>query len=82
MNLIQTENGINYVGKWAIDCKRSIERAILRPDTVGIAEGAFENCVNLKSVEMPNGMVSILRSAFADCRNLTEIRLPESIEYK
>lgn len=81
VNLIQTENEINYVGKWVIDCKRNIERAILRPDTVGIAEGAFENCVNLKSVEMPNGMVSILRSAFADCRNLTEIRLPESIEY-
>ena len=80
-DLIQTENGISYAGKWVIECERNIEHAVLRPDTIGIAEYAFNDCTNLKSIIIPNGLKSILRSAFRDCTSLTEIILPDSIEY-
>lgn len=80
-DLIQTENGISYAGKWVIECERNIEHVVLRPDTIGIAEYAFDDCINLKSVALPNGLKSILRSAFRDCTSLAEIILPDSIEY-
>ena len=80
-DLIQTENGISYAGKWVIECERNIEHAVLRPDTIGIAEDAFDDCTNLKSIIIPNGLKSILRSAFRDCTSLIEIILPDSIEY-
>ena len=40
-NLIQTENGVQYVDNWAIRCDTSLSSATLRPDTVGLADYTF-----------------------------------------
>lgn len=39
-----------------------------------IPEGAFEQCTNLKSVDIPENVTDIYRFAFRDCAALTEVR--------
>jgi hypothetical protein len=39
--LLQKENGIHYVGKWAVGCDSGITAITLRSDTIGVAEDAF-----------------------------------------
>lgn len=51
------------------------------PDGVKIiAEGAFENCHNLKEVKIPESVVSIGKNAFNYCTNLTKINIPASVQ--
>ena len=54
--------------------------AILGGKTVtAIAESAFENCTNLESITIPEGITSIEEAAFRSCSALTNISLPESL---
>ena len=77
--IIQIENGVSYVDKWAIDCDTSVTFVGLRADTVGIAGSAFSRCSSLTSITMPNGVTSIGDSAFSRCSNLTSITIPDSV---
>ena len=45
-----------------------------------ISDHAFVNCVNLKSVTIPNGVIVIDDYAFKGCTSLTEILIPNSIK--
>lgn len=47
---------------------------------VGIADDAFSQCVNLKSVIIPDGIETIGEEAFKNCSSLNEIRIPQSLE--
>ena len=49
-NLIQVENFVSYVDKWAIDCDTTAISIALREDTKGIGEYAFWNCNKLIEV--------------------------------
>ncbi len=44
-------------------------------DTRLIVSSAFENCSSLKSILIPDSILSIGSSAFSDCTNLTEITI-------
>ena len=44
-----------------------------------IAERAFEGCVRLTDVVLPEGVIFIGERAFADCRSLTEVSVPEGV---
>ena len=44
-----------------------------------IGENAFEDCENLTSVSIPNGVKNIGEHAFTFCRNLTSISIPNSV---
>lgn len=46
---------------------------------IGIGTSAFENCTNLKSVTIPNGVTQIYNKAFAGCTNLTSVVIPNSM---
>ncbi len=48
-------------------------------DTKIIYEHAFYNCINLISILIPNGVISIGNSAFSDCEKLTTITIPDSV---
>ncbi len=71
--LIQTENGVNYIDKWVIDCDTSITEVSLRSDTKGIADFAFYNCSSLTSITIPDGVTSIGNCAFSFQSSLTTI---------
>lgn len=78
-NLIQTENGINYVDKWVVDCDSSVISVMLRHDTVGIADSAFYNCTNLTNITFSDNMAIIGYKAFYNCDGLTNISIPGSV---
>ena len=77
--IIEKENGIYYVDKWAIDYDSSATDISFREDTIGIAEDAFYGCAGLSETELPCTIKYIGDSAFKNCSNLTSISLPEGI---
>ena len=44
-----------------------------------IGEGAFNRCINLTEVEIPNTVTKIEKEAFFKCSALTSINIPESV---
>ena len=44
-----------------------------------IGDYAFDGCINLKEVCLPESVVEIGESAFAGCENLEEINIPNSV---
>ena len=72
-NIIQIENGVSYVDKWAIDCDTSVISVELRTDTVGIGDYALYRCSSLTSITIPDSVTSIGRSAFYLCRSLETV---------
>lgn len=44
-----------------------------------IADGAFEDCRNLKSVTIPNSVTSIGNDAFNTCSGLTSVTIPDGV---
>ena len=46
-----------------------------------ISMGAFRGCLNLKTVNIPEGIEKIYAGAFADCIALEEVYIPDSLEY-
>ncbi len=77
--VIQTENGVSYVDKWVIGCDTSSASVVLRDNTVGIANFAFENCGELTSVTIGNHVRTIGENAFQGCSRLTDVTIPASI---
>ena len=72
--LINTENKDLILG-----CKNSII-----PDdgsVTGIAERAFENCIGLTTVIIPEGVTSIGKNAFHGCSGLTSVTIPKSMTH-
>lgn len=59
-DLIQTENGISYIGNWVIRVDSNLSSIVLRDGTVGIAEGAISNGNdNLESMTIPATLKTI-----------------------
>jgi len=46
-----------------------------------IEDYAFQSCLNLKSITLPNSIRGIGKSAFDGCSRLTSIDIPESVTY-
>lgn len=57
-----------------------VQKVIIPEHCTSIAEGAFENLVNLRRVEINAPVQSIGAKAFCGCRRLGEITLPDSVD--
>ena len=71
-------DGMVYAGKVAYMYKGTMpdNTALrLRSDTKTIAQGAFRDCVGLKSITIPASTTSIGSSIFANCSNLERITI-------
>ena len=82
--LMQKENGIFYVDKWAVDYDwysgNSLSNYVsLRSDTIGIAISALSYYDALKGIVLPSGLKYIDDCAFTGCSNLTSINIPSSV---
>ncbi|MDB4652171.1 leucine-rich repeat protein, partial [Verrucomicrobia bacterium] len=68
-----------------IDCKKSVFGALNIPKTYNgkpvttIEQHAFEDCNNLASVILPDGIKTIGTAAFGKCINLTSVTIPDSV---
>lgn len=71
--IIQTENGVQYVDKWAIGVESSIEEVTLRSDTKGIADRAFTFRSSIINISIPESVISIGVVAFGACSSLEDI---------
>ena len=78
--LIQLENMVYYVDKWAIEGSTLLTSVALRSDTVGIANGAFRSCGKMTEIEMPSTISNIGQYAFNGCYALSKIKYNGKIE--
>lgn len=73
--ITEIENGVYYVGKWAVDYwdrSGGARTAELRADTVGIARNLFERR-NFDSMTIPASVKFICAYAFDDCLYLESV---------
>jgi len=56
-----------------------MSKVVIPPFVTAIDEEAFQECQNLKQVEMPGSVIFIGDRAFSDCPNLSKIRIPQSV---
>lgn len=62
------------------DSRETIEEVSFDGRFSSIGNYAFLDCVNLKTLNFPNGLQTIGIQAFANCSSLTSISLPEGVE--
>jgi hypothetical protein len=48
---------------------------------IGIANGAYKGCEDIKTVQMKDSIISIDKYAFSECENLSTIALSENLKY-
>lgn len=65
----------------ATDADIVIPAYYMGKSVMGIGDRAFEDCSNLTSVEIPNGVTSIGYFSFAYCNSLKIIVIPNSVTY-
>ena len=56
-----------------------ISACTIHENTKVILGSAFENCSNLKSIEIPNSVLSIGIRAFRDCHNITSVLIGDGV---
>ncbi len=67
------------------NCDNSISGDVVIPDTIEgfpvteIGDNAFEYCLNIKRITIPNSLTSIGSHAFYRCTSLESISLPDSL---
>ena len=59
----------------------SFLRDVELPEVVRIGAGAFERCVSLSRITLPESLESIGASAFEQCRSLEKIRIPAGVNF-
>lgn len=50
-----------------------------RSEQNSVAQGLFRDCKNLKSVQLPDGITTILENAFSGCTGLLSVNIPRSL---
>ena len=78
--LLQYENGISYVNKWAVGCSISGTSVVLRDDTVGFADRLFWYCTSLKSITIPDSVTFIGDYLFQSCSSLEDITIGSGVK--
>ena len=78
LTIVQTGGGGNKLP----DVLNKTVTTLTAEDLIGttqIPNYAFQNCIDLTSVEFPSILQTIGDSAFRDCRSLTSINIPDSV---
>lgn len=57
-----------------------IKKAVVEPGITSIGSNAFENCVNLTEVSLPEGLKNLYYGIFKNCSTLETVVIPEGVE--
>ena len=66
------ENGVEYVGNWAVKATEGLTVVTLKTGTVGICQGAFSGLKELAQIDL-TGVKYVGSNAFMSCDNLSSI---------
>ena len=80
--LMENQDGIDYVGKWIVSVDSDMTSVEIREGTIGIADCAFLICSNISGITIPEGLMYIGNSAFDGCYNIYNdgtIEIPASV---
>lgn len=77
--LINYCDGMQIRNRVLIDTLEDITEAVIPDGVTGIADGAFKNRKNLKSVTIPNSVTEIGNYAFNYCTSLRSVVIPDSV---
>lgn len=72
------ENGVEYVGNWAVKATEGLTAVTLKTGTVGICQGAFSGLKELTQIDL-TGVKYVGSNAFLSCDNLSSITGLDSI---
>ena len=66
------------------DKKATLQKAIVKNGIANLESGfggggIFSDCINLKDVILPSGLIYIGQNCFINCKSLTNISLPDSV---
>lgn len=82
IDFFEVGNNWEYKGKKVpAKIKQYIKFVTVSSRCKTIASGAFEDCVNLESIFIPDTVEKIGDEAFKGCESLTEINIPYSVSY-
>jgi hypothetical protein len=78
--LWQVEDGVYYVGNWAVEFKNTtdVTSVTVRDGTVGI--GSVMKGHYLRTIDLPDSVKYISGAAFHQCVNLKNITIPDGVE--
>jgi len=84
-NLCEYEDGVTYVGNWAVACDPDKTEINIREGTVGIASH-FINIYagvpySLKNLTIPSSVKTIADRSLEQAENLQTVIMPEGVEY-
>ena len=80
--LMEIQDGVEYVGKWVVGSDKDITSAEIKDGTIGIANYAFSGDKSLSGITVPEGLMYIGDSAFYDCSGIYDdgtIEIPASV---
>lgn len=64
---------------WFTTYADDITQVVIEEGVTTIGEKAFDGCVNLESVKLPNSLTEIHKYAFRDCESLWDIAIPDGV---
>ncbi len=80
--LFESENGVTYVGTWAVDDSQKMQTYRLRAGTIGVADKAFASVYSYPAFDVivPDGCRIIGNGAFSYA-DVNHVTLPDTITY-
>ncbi|MBN1462008.1 MAG: leucine-rich repeat domain-containing protein [Armatimonadetes bacterium] len=80
LKYVEIPDSVSEIGPRTFkDCSGLTALVVLPKSLTAIKEGAFEGCVGLTSITIPEGVVSIDKRAFKGCIGLTSLTIPDSV---
>lgn len=71
---------LRYLPSYIFSVCSNLQEITIPEGIDSIASGAFNNCINLKKVQLPSNLKAISDNLFSDCTSLEELSLPNHIQ--